>query len=61
MKWALIGLAAAGAGSTGVETYEANGLDISAQPPGTSMKWRVQTVYGSWLAVEIHAVVLKWA
>lgn len=48
------------AGSYGGYTmYEANGFDISGQPSGTSMKWRLRTV-GSTLFVAVDAVVAQW-
>ncbi len=48
------------AGSYGGFTmYEANGFDISGQPSGTSMKWRLRTV-GTALVIAVDAVVAQW-
>jgi len=42
----------------GVKMYEANEIDVSAQPAGSSMKWRVKTLNNKNVAVS--GVVLQW-
>jgi len=43
----------------GTVAYEDSSVDISAQPSGTSMKWRVTTANTKEL--EVHGVVFQWA
>jgi len=43
----------------GTKAYEDDSVDISSQPTGTSMKWRVKTLNTK--DVEVHGVVLQWA
>lgn len=55
--WSTFALARTGTLSGGLEIYEANNLDISGQPSGTAMLWRVQA---PGLQAQIHAVVFSW-
>lgn len=48
----------AGIATGGFTTFEAPDIDLSAQPTGTAMKWRVDTVATK--APKIDAVVLQW-
>ena len=52
-------LTSTGALSSGYVVYEANGFDLTAQPSGSSMKWRLQTV-GAALTIQVDAVVAQW-
>ncbi|WLS01756.1 hypothetical protein [Shinella oryzae] len=44
---------------SGVKIYEATGINIGAQPSGTSMKWRVKTLNNKNVAVS--GVVMQWS
>lgn len=57
--WTTASLVKAGSLSTGFDIYEANGFDISGQPSGSSMKWRLRTI-GTALAVAVDAIVASW-
>lgn len=56
--WTTAVLVAAGALADGTKIYEATGIDISGQPSGTDMRYRIETDNDK--DVEIHGVVLKW-
>lgn len=45
--------------SNGVTVFEAESVDISAQPPGTSMKWKLTTANNK--GIECSGVVLQWS
>lgn len=49
----------AGITTGGFTTFEAVEIDLSAQPSGTSMKWRIDATATK--APEIDAVVLQWS
>jgi len=57
--WTAATLVKVGSASDGTNFYEDETLDISAQPSGTSMKWRLRTLN----AKEIYftGVVLQWS
>ena len=46
-------------GASGTKYYESASTDISAQPSGTSMKYRIKTLNNK--DVQIHGVALKWS
>jgi len=46
-------------GATGTKYYESASTDISSQPSGTSVKYRIKTLNNK--SVEIHGVTVKWA
>ena len=46
-------------GATGTKYYESASTDISSQPSGTSVKYRIKTLNSKRIAV--HGVALKWA
>ena len=46
-------------GATGTKYYESASTDISGQPSGTSMKYRVKTLNDK--DIEIHGTTLKWS
>jgi hypothetical protein len=52
-------LTSTGTLSSGYTVFEANNVDISAQPAGTSPKYRIQTT-GATLGILIDAVVFSW-
>ncbi|RVU39023.1 hypothetical protein EOI86_07130 [Hwanghaeella grinnelliae] len=56
--WTTAVLAAAGVLGDGTTIYEATGIDISGQPSGTDMRYRIETDHAK--DIEIHGVVLKW-
>ena len=56
--WTTAVLAAAGSLADGTKTYEAIGIDISGQPSGTDMRYRIETDNAK--DVEIHGAILKW-
>lgn len=43
----------------GMKIYEASDIDISGQPSGTSMKWRVKTLNNK--NVDVSGVVMQWS
>lgn len=45
--------------SDGTELYEAEATDISSQPSGTSMKWKLTTANSK--SIEFSGVVLQWS
>lgn len=45
--------------ATGTKYYESGSTDISSQPSGTSIKYRIKTLNTK--NIEIHGVALKWA
>ena len=56
--WTTAVLAAAGELADGTKIYEVSGIDISGQPAGTDMRYRIETANAK--DIEIHGVVLKW-
>lgn len=46
-------------GATGTKYYESASTDISSQPSGTSMKYRLKTLNNK--DIEIHGVALRWS
>lgn len=44
--------------NSAVKLYEDASIDISGQPSGTSMKWRVQTLNGK--DIDVSGIVLQW-
>lgn len=57
--WTAATLAAETTLADGTTIYVHDGLDISAQPSGTSMKWKVVTVNNK--NVELHGIGERWA
>ena len=46
-------------GASGTKYYESASTDISSQPSGTSMKYRIKTLNTK--DIEVHGVALKWS
>ena len=46
-------------GATGTKYYESASTDISSQPSGTSMKYRIKTLNDK--DIELHGTALKWS
>lgn len=46
-------------GATGTKYYESASTDISSQPSGTAMKYRIKTLNTK--DIEVHGVALKWS
>jgi hypothetical protein len=46
-------------GASGTKYYESPSTDISSQPSGTSMKYRVKSLNNK--DIEVHGVALKWS
>lgn len=57
-NWTAASLAAEGELADGTRIFEDSGIDLSAQPSGTAMKWRVTTANG--IDVALHGVVGQW-
>lgn len=58
--WTAGTLVKAGTLPTGFDVYEVNGVDLTGQPSGTAVRWRLRTV-GTALAVALDAAVLGWS
>lgn len=58
ITWATANLALASSFS-GIDVFEAQNIDISAQPSGTAMQWRVRTQNNKPIAVS--GVVMQWS
>jgi hypothetical protein len=58
VTWTTAVLGAAGELADGTKIYEATGIDISGQPSGTDMRYRIETDNAK--DIGIHGVVLKW-
>lgn len=56
--WALANMSLA-SDYSGIKLYEANDIDLSGQPAGTSMKWRAKTLNNKNIA--ISGVVMQWS
>lgn len=46
-------------GASGTKYYESASTDISSQPSGTSMKYRIKTLNNK--KIQVHGVALKWS
>ena len=46
-------------GASGTKYYESASTDISSQPSGTAMKYRIKTLNNK--DIEVHGVALKWS
>jgi hypothetical protein len=58
ITWTTANLAVASSFS-GIDVFEAQNIDISAQPSGTAMQWRVRTQNNKPIAVS--GVVMQWS
>lgn len=56
--WQTASLAAEGQLADGTRIFEDTAIDLSGQPSGTSMKWRVATANG--VDIELRGVVEQW-